>query len=192
MSCMPVRIGTLRLLPDLLPRGWISPAVWSPARAQRHATECATAPTAWSALGPETRARLGRDQGRLVALESPNEYAHIFLNLASPNDLATPPKRFEGLDSTSITLSVSLELWPPVFGIRLRRTTGSASMPVPETSVDEDGHSVLWEDDVGGPRERSMQSKAEPCGVQTSPNARLRRRVPRPHSGHGRTPLGRR
>jgi hypothetical protein len=62
---------------------------------------------------------------------------------------------------------------------------------VPETSVDEDGHPLGWEDDVGSPsgdsRNRTIYSKSQTASMESAPQVQFGRGVALPRPLHTST-----
>jgi hypothetical protein len=96
----------------------------------------------------------------IVALNEPDQFGcklRDVSELAFPNDKNPPPKATELVDVSPITLSRPVELRFPLLHVgRRKRLPRPASVPVPETPVNQDYATVLWQNDVWAPRQITL------------------------------------
>jgi hypothetical protein len=85
------------------------------------------------------------------------------LRFALPYGEYAPSGIFELCDHGRIPASVTFDLWAPKFDSAFGKATLCASMPMPKTSVHQDRHTVLSQDQVGfSGQTASMQAKPQP------------------------------
>lgn len=71
------------------------------------------------------------------------------LGLALPDHKDGPTERFELFYLRSVPVNISFELGQPIIETRFRQLSFRASVPVPETAMDEDRLPMAGQNDVG-------------------------------------------
>ena len=85
----------------------------------------------------------------------------------------------------SVSVYITLNLGGPVFDIAVGHPRALASVPVPETTINEEGHSVLGEEQVRRAGQVfSMQAKAIARAVEFASDFQFRSGAFRLHSRH--------
>lgn len=75
--------------------------------------------------------------------------------LTFPNHEHTPTEAAQQPDGPSITQAIIRSLLVPKSGVGLRRDTAtSASVHVPEASMNKDDRTASWENEIGSSRKR--------------------------------------
>ena len=92
---------------------------------------------------------------------------------------------------TSVSDYITLNLGGPVFDIAVGHPRALASVPVPETTINEEGHAVLGEEQVRRAWQIfSMQAKAIARAVEFASDFQFRSGAFRLHSGHDAATVG--
>lgn len=112
--------------------------------------------------------------------------ASILANFTFPYDCCSPISILEIFQVSKIASHISCELGRPegLVGSRCR-CVPTASVPMPETSMDEYGGFIFRKDKIGAPwQSRSMKSESKAPYMQFLAQSQLRARVAAANAGH--------
>ncbi len=114
-----------------------------------------------------------------------------FVHLALPDDSMPPTHPLQFVACDSVSVYIALNLGGPVFDITVGHPGALAAVPVPETTIDEEGYPVLGEKQVRRAGQvLSMQAKAIARAMKLAPDFQFRSGAFRLHSGHDATTVG--